>query len=520
MPDTVATTRIPVLTAESARELDARTIATLDDSFTLMRRAALGAATWIARNTDPVARTAAVFIGTGNNGGDGWLIASLLKADGWTVRVRSIGDSRSPDARRARDEALRHGPMATPRGDEAVAIDALLGTGASGPPRDPVIEAMGELQLAADRGATVIAIDLPSALDATNAGDFGAIPATHTLTFGSVKRAHLLRRDLVGSVHVIDIGLVDAATHEPLLVTSALVRSWLAPLAPDAYKSTRGRLAIVGGENGMAGAVILAASGAHASGVGMVRADVAPMSALAVQIATPFATAHSWHNEDWSRIDCDWPNALVIGPGLDGGTSNDATAAVQLRAKITALLARFVGPVVLDAGALTAFASYTDQLRDALAGRPALLTPHVGEFERLFRRAPDQHALARFDDPSALALSLNATVLLKGVPTVIASPENRRYISAAGTPALAVGGSGDILAGIAGALLAQGVSPFHAGAAAAWVHGTAAERATLAHGGWRGITIETLLREVSNVWPTLSFANGTELHQLPAISTR
>lgn len=286
----------------------------------------------------------------------------------------------------------------------------------------------------------------------------------------------------------------------------------------------------------MAGAVVIAARGAHASGVGMVRADVASESALALQISTPFATVHTWRTNDWSRIDATWPHAMVIGPGLDG---SDAT----LRQRVLSLLYAFAGPVVLDAGALTAFHhvaqldaediedagdDHLEALRHALRGREALLTPHVGEFRGLVAsrgssNAPDETTISRFEDPSMLAKALNATVLLKGVPTIIAAPDGEILVSATGNPALAMGGTGDLLSGIAGALFAQGVCALHAGAAAAWVHGTAAEFASEKRGGWRGVTMELLLHEVTNVWPRLDAHISRAPHavlDLPAVPTR
>ncbi|MDZ7631142.1 MAG: NAD(P)H-hydrate dehydratase [Gemmatimonadaceae bacterium] len=524
--------RVPVVTAADARDLDARTIATLPDSYTLMHRAASVAAAWLEQRDE---RCAAVYVGPGNNGGDGWLIAGLLRDDlGWRITLHSAGDPRTPDARRARGDAQVAGPFAAPSGSEPLILDALLGTGAAGAPRGEVAAALEMIRAAraADSAPLLVAIDIPTALNATTGEDHGALAADVTLTFGSIKRGQLLRRDLTGEVHALDIGLVDAPPAAPRIVDAATVAAWIPPLAIDAYKGTRGRLAIVGGERGMAGAVILAARGAHASGAGMVRADVASESLLALQIAVPFATAHAWDATDWSGIDTRWPRAMVIGPGLDG------SAHLQ-RARILALLHAFGGPVVLDAGALTAFrwraesdideidvadgteADPLDALRHALRGRPAVLTPHIGEFERLF--APGTAPRDRFDAPAVLARRLGATVLLKGVPTVIASPDGTTLISAAGNPALAMGGSGDLLSGIAGALLAQGMAPLHAGAAAAWVHGTAADLATTAHGSWRGVTMELLLHEVSTVWPRLfahtSLPPSTVL-ELPAVPAR
>ncbi len=525
--------RVAVLTAEGARELDARTIATLPDSYTLMRRAASVAAEWLHQREE---RSAAVYVGPGNNGGDGWLIAGLLRERGWSVTLHAAGDPRTDDAQRARHDALCTGVFASPIGSESVIIDALLGTGASGALRGDVASAIVMLRRARARGdapfPVLIAIDIPSALNATTGVDDGAVAADVTLTFGSVKRGQLLRRDLTGEVQVLDIGLVDAAASEPRIVDAAAVREWIPRMAADAWKGTRGRLAIVGGDSGMAGAVIIAASGAHAAGAGMVRADVAAEAVLPLQIAAPFATVQSWRAYDWSRINTTWPSAMVIGPGLDGSMP-------EVRAAVLALLSAFEGPVVLDAGALTAFrwsapsdiaeidvadgcdTDPLDALRHALRGRPALLTPHVGEFNALF--APDARPRDRFEAASVLASRLNASVLLKGVPTVIASPGGARLVSAAGNPALAMGGTGDLLAGIAGALMAQGIPPLQAGAAAAWVHGCAAEQATLHHGAWRGVTMERLVNEVSNVWPRLFAHTSSPPHtllELPAVPTR
>lgn len=505
--------RIPVLTADESRELDARTIATLPDSFTLMHRAATVAADWLHAHEW---RSAAVYVGRGNNGGDGWLMAGLLRERGWTVRVHSAGDPGTADSQRAKATAERDGTFAPPTGGEAVILDALLGTGARGAPRGAVADAIGRLRIDAGASAraeptrTVIAIDIATGLDASTGEAHDAVAAHHTLTFGGVKRGQLLRRDLTGELHVLDIGLVPPAATQHCIVDARRVKGWLPSLPPDAWKATRGRVAVMGGDDGMAGAVILAARGAHASGAGMVRAHVSAQSALALQIAVPFATVHAWRGRERRLTSTDWPHALVIGPGLDG---TDAT----VREQVLAALYGCRCPVVLDAGALTAFAvrdlpenetiddaqgapvAHLESLRHALGGREALLTPHIGEFRALLGR--NQGEVRRFDDPQFLARMLNATVLLKGVPTIIAAPDGETLVSATGNPALAMGGTGDLLAGIAGALLAQGLSAAHAGAAAAWAHGTAADRAVASRGSWRGVTMERLLHELEDVWP-------------------
>lgn len=538
---TSSAARVPLLTADAARQLDARTMAMLPESFALMHRAGSAAADWLHAHAW---RSAAVYVGAGNNGGDGWVIAGLLRQRGWRVTVHEALAPRTPDALRAQADAALDGRFAPPVGDESIVLDALLGTGAAGAPRDAIADALATMRSRHPSADAVIAIDMPSGLDATTGAACGAVAATHTLTFGSAKPGQLLRRDLTGALHILDICLLDAADDAPRMVDAVAVRAWLPSLAPDAHKGTRTRLAIVGGGAGMAGAAIIAARGAHASGIGMVRADVAPESALALQIAVPFATVHAVRSAEWHTIDMAWPDAMVIGPGLDG-TSR------ALRAQVLRLLQAYRGPVVLDAGALTAFRArpFVDdeqiddagdgaagdlaRLRAALRGRASLLTPHVGEFAALCALLPAANpaaagapaTLQRFDDPLRLAQALDATILLKGVPTVIASPDGSRLVSAAGNPALAMGGTGDLLAGIAGTLLAQGRSPLHAGAMAAWVHGRAAEQAAAQHGGWRGVTMDLLLHEVSNVWPRLFAQSHTStqphtLLELPAVPSR
>ena len=294
-------------------------------------------------------------------------------------------------------------------------------------------------------------------------------------------------------------------------VAESVLQQWVPGQAADAWKGTRGRVAIVGGDVGMAGAVILAARAAHASGAGMLRLQVAEPSMTAAQVLAPYAAAVAWTRHDFATVDLRWPDVMVIGPGLDGTVDT-------VRDGVLRLLQAYHGPVLLDAGALTAFAWRTPRavddgddtdhgaddalqaLRAALDGRPALLTPHIGEFTRLF--APGHAPQDRFTAPAQLATMLNATVLLKGVPTVIAAPDGTTLVTAAGNPALAMGGSGDLLSGIAGTLLAQGVSPLHAGAAAAVAHGRAAVLAAHSVDGWRGVTMDLLLQMLAQSWRT------------------
>lgn len=525
MTDGLAVPRVPVLTASEARALDVATIAATGDSYALMQRAATESAAWLTALPD---RSAAVYVGTGNNGGDGWLIAALLREQGWRVAVHSCGPPTTADARRAHRDACRDGDFPMPAGDERILIDAVLGTGGGGPLRGAARVAIEALRVGAATGHRVVAVDLPSGLDASVGEDAGAVAAAHTLTFGGVKRGTLLRRELVGELVVLDIGLLAPESSTPRLTDAACVASWVPTMPPATHKGDRKRLAIVGGDPGMAGAAVLSARGAHASGIGMVRAHVALESRPVLQTLVPFATVAAWtaETDDWSAVVDAWPHALVIGPGLDAGDGPLSDASHRLRRRLRTLLQQPTPPLVLDAGILSAFAGRADELADLLDGREAIITPHIGEFRRLIARAVADDAQVLVDpfaDATVLAQQLGATVLLKGVPTIIATPDGRRYLSATGTPALAMGGSGDLLSGIVGTLLAQGLDPLEAGAAGAFVHGTAAERATRAHGGWRGVTMDALVQHVGDVWPAIADMRGA-LHgvmlTLPPVAAR
>jgi NAD(P)H-hydrate epimerase len=252
-------------------------------------------------------------------------------------------------------------------------------------------------------------------------------------------------------------------------------------------------VALVGGAHGMGGAAVLAARAALHSGAGLVKCIVAPESLVAVQEAVPAALAAPWPTDDaGERRDVgDWADAVLIGPGLGHGDA---------RAMVERLLRTFDGPVVLDADALTAFASDADSLKPLLHGRAALLTPHPGEFARLAGAgATVEQVLAdRFEWPARLAARTGAAVLLKGTPTVVASPSGETTVVAEGTPILATGGAGDLLGGIAVTLLAQLRDGALAGALAAFAHGRAAS--TVSTRDVRGYTLDDVLRELPGVW--------------------
>ena len=508
-------TPVAVVSAREAAALDGATIDAGTPSRTLMARAGAAAASEIAmRFPGRLAGGVAVLAGPGNNGGDAWVVARALAASGIPVRVQQVGEPRSPDA--IAERSLAAGSVATgaPEGASLI-VDGLLGTGSSGAPRGEIASAIAQVNALRTRGATVVSLDVPSGVNATSGDAEGAIRADLTLTFGAMKRGLLVARDHAGAIAVLDIGLGAPPPDEtlPRLVDETFVARALSPIPASAHKGTRGKLVIIGGGPGMAGATILAARAAARSGIGMVRLLVATANVPVVQTAAYDALAAAWPVSDdaVAALVTEWADGLLIGPGL-GRTP-------ESRELVEHVLRSWNGPVVLDADALNLFEGAAGDLATLLAGRPALLTPHIGEMARLAGREPREVLDERYDIGVALARKLGAAVLLKGVPTVVTSAAGDRFVSAAGSPALATAGSGDLLAGIAATLVTQRMEPAVAGACAAWVHGRAAEHASTS--GVRGVTLETISESLRWVWPgDVAPLRYPVLAELPAPHTR
>ena len=506
---------ISITNARESAARDAAAIAQGVPSRALMQRAGAAAAGEIARRFgDALAHGVLVHAGPGNNGGDGWVVARCLAASGVQVHVVAAADPTTDDARAERALAQPVVDAARPP-NARVVVDALLGTGAGGAPRGAIADAIRDIAAARAAGASVVALDLPTGVDADAGRADGAVRADLTLTFGTMKRGLLIARGNAGRIVLLDIGLprVDAGT--PTLVTPAWVARTVPPIPADAHKGVRRKLVIVGGQLGMAGAAIFAARAAMRSGIGMVRVVVARECVPIVQAAAPHAIARAWPGEQPEDVDDAinrWADGVLIGPGLGDSP--------QSRALVERVLRAWRGPVVVDADGLNVFKGEASTLGALLAGRPALLTPHVMEFARLSGADPQQVLARRFEIGGELARVAHAAVLLKGVPTVVADANGRRLVSAAGTPALAAAGSGDLLAGIAATLLTQLGDGLDAGAAAAWVHGRAAELASAGRGP-RGVTLDDVERAIGAVWPDIADTPPTRypvLCELPAIA--
>jgi NAD(P)H-hydrate epimerase len=443
-----------------------------------------------------------VLCGPGNNGGDGWVIARALRAAGIRVRVWESGTARTADALAERTLAIDAGVPRSQEPDfdgEGIVVDAILGTGATLPVREDARAGVRAARHARSRGACLVAIDLPTGVDATTGATDAAgnvVDADLTVTFGTLKRGHLIARETCGDIVVADIGL-PAADDLPTLIDARRAALLMPPMPADAHKGTRKRIAILGGAVGMAGAAILAARGALRSGAGLVKLIVHPDSLAAVQQAVPQALAATWGSgaDVLARTIAAWADAVAIGPGLG--------ANAESRALVERILAGTRVPVVLDADALNVFAGAGATLRHAIGDREALLTPHPAEMMRLVG-APDVAAVLaeRFDIGRRLAADVGAAVLLKGIPTVISSKDGRRLVSAVGTAALATGGSGDVLTGMAATLLAQTGDAMKAGALAAWAHGRAAEIVTARLESARGVSLDEILEALPDALPT------------------
>ena len=422
-----------------------------------------------------------VLCGPGNNGGDGFVIARHLKKAGANVSLALLGDK----ARLRGDAAImakRWRGRILPLGREALegaalVVDALFGAGLARPVKGP---AKTVLAAAQSRNIPIIAVDMPTGVHGDSGAVLGFAPqAAMTVTFFRPKSGHLLYpgRGLCGELRVVDIGIPDR------VLAKIRPRTWInepsiwlpcwPPLAPQGHKYSRGHAVVLSGGPGKTGAARLAAGAALRVGAGLVTV-ASPAEALAENAAHLTAVMiNPWRGPAGFRRLLSDPrrNAVCLGPGAGVGK--------RLRENVLAAL-ELGKAVVLDADAITAFA----RARRSLFGKlhdNAILTPHLGEFGRLFRSTGD-----KLQDARDAAAACGAVVLLKGPDTVVAAPDGRAVINANAPPELATAGSGDVLAGFCTGLLAQGVPAFEAAAAACWLHGAAAR-----HFG-AGLTAEDL----------------------------
>lgn len=440
----------------------------------LMEAAGRAVAQDAARRWSP--RKVLVLCGPGNNGGDGLVAARHLKEMGWPVRVAVLGSRANLKGDVAAMARKWDGPFETVTGDSLgdceLVIDALFGAGFNRPLDE---EALAAVQALNASGVAVLAVDVPSGLGGDTGKVLGevCVHAAATITFFRKKPGHLLMpgRNLCGEVSVADIGIPLAALDQirPKLREN-LPANWAGafPWPKEAgHKYDRGHCVVVSGPAHATGAARLAARAALRIGAGLVSV-ASPPDAVAANAAhltaimlKPFegATGLSSLLED-ARL-----NTVVLGPGAGTGP--------EMRAMVEAVLASKAA-VVLDADALTAFKDNPPGLLH-LTHEVCVLTPHEGEFDRIFPGLM-RRSSSRIEAARSAAAAARCTVLLKGADTVIAAPDGRATVNIHATPYLATAGSGDVLGGMIGGLLAQGIDSFTAAAMAAWAHGEAALR--------------------------------------------
>ncbi len=521
-----------VTTAQQASDFDRAAIASGIASFSLMLNAGTAAAALILRDCrDRLASGVVVFVGSGNNGGDGYVVAAQLRRAGIRVGVHVARPPATEDAKRA---AVIAGPLPEPSGGEQLVVDALLGTGHRGELRGEIATAAALLGDYRERGATVVALDLPSGLDADN-GDIaaGTVAADITVAFGTIKRGTLTARDTAGRIVLADIGIGDFVSERAelwRLATPELLGGVLACEQWNSWKTRRGVVGIVGGKAGMAGASVLACTGSLAAGAGLVYAWVDAVSVPVLQSAVPQVVVMP--ETDADAAEAAMPSsdanaisrcvAVAVGPGL--GTTHAARSLV---------LFWLAGEcdLVLDADALNVIVACAKEAgrsaaeylhRYAKAGRSIVCTPHAGEFERLTGRSASAPLAERVSCAQEFADVSGSVVLLKGTPSVVVAPGSvvAPVVVARGTPALATGGSGDLLTGLTATLLARGKSApevsgattqiagdslyaLYAAATAAWLHGRAAEIASADAGTTRGVPLSAVAAAVVQAWSEL-----------------
>jgi hydroxyethylthiazole kinase-like uncharacterized protein yjeF len=475
------TARAELLTPAEMGEADRLTISGgLIDGIGLMRRAGDAVADALLRRF-PDAPGVAVLAGPGNNGGDGYVVAEHLRRAGlavtlWRDEAPRAGTDAAIAAGECKVEPRPLGSFAPEPG--CVVLDALFGAGLMRPVDGIHAEA---LKKTAQAGARVVAVDLPSGVSGLSGAVLGTtVKADLTVTFFRMKPGHLLEpgRGLCGEVVVADIGIPDDVLSAilPLTVENDPA-GWLGAypqLTTDTHKYARGHVAVFSGGPSSTGAARLAALAAARAGAGAVTL-LSPGNALAVNAAhlTSIILRKSDGFADAAAfIEARKPDAFVFGPAI--GTTDEVGAfALDL------IGAAAGGAIVFDADALTVFSRRREAFfqRAHADGAPRLvLTPHEGEFRRLFPDLAADETLSKLDRARRAAKLANAVVIYKGPDTVVAAPDGRAAISANGTPLLATAGSGDVLGGIAAGLLAQRMPVFEAACAAVWMHAEAASR--------------------------------------------
>ncbi|HEX8704553.1 MAG TPA: NAD(P)H-hydrate dehydratase [Myxococcaceae bacterium] len=502
-----------VLTAAQMREAEQAAEARYGMPSALLMENAGRALADVARGLAGPHGRFTVVCGPGNNGGDGLVAARFLREGGAQVAVVLVGDvgKQTPEARRNLQalEAYAVSAQALDSVPEPgagdVVVDALFGTGLSRAPEGPFADAIRQIDRWRKAGAKVVAADVPSGLQSDTGEAFEpCVQADVTVSFGLLKRAQVLEpgASYCGEVRRVDIGLAGAAARTltgpvlRLVEETDVLKAFPARRA-DTHKGTYGHVLVIAGSRGKSGAAALVARAALRAGAGLcsvaTRAEVldAVLAHAPEVMGIPLEAQGPLGMADLAPLleAAEGKDALVIGPGIPRGSETGKL--------IGELLARGEAPVVLDADALNAVATDLSVLRRSK--RPVVLTPHPGEMSRLIGRSTKEVQAHRLESARNLAIAHEVTVVLKGARTLIASSGGELYVNPTGNPGMATAGSGDVLSGICGAFLAQGLSMPVAIWASVYVHGLAGDLAAEER-GQVGLIASDIIKGLCDVW--------------------
>ncbi len=465
-----------LLTTEDMYEADRRAIEGGIAGVELMENAGQAIADQIVKNYD--VGKVAILCGPGNNGGDGFVVARLLQQQGWQVSLSLLGEPSALKGDAAIMAQRWSGPVEklfqTKLNEADLIVDAIFGAGLI---RDIEGELAALIMQVNQNPVPVVAVDVPSGVDGLSGAIRGvAFKAQHTITFCRKKTGHLLMpgRGVCGEITVADIGISDEVVAGLKLSQFENTKKLWAPhfpsLTSDAHKYNRGATVVVSGPASQTGAARLAARGALRAGSGVVTV-ASPPGAIMVNacqltaiMVKSFKDAQALNNllRGDARI-----GAVVIGPGAGRGDTTRNNVRSVLEAGVS---------TVLDADALTSFEHDPETLFEAIAehrDRSVVMTPHEGEFKRLFGDIAAQK-ISKLEHARQAAQLSGAIIVYKGADTIIAAPDGMAAINANARPSLATAGSGDVLAGIIAGLMAQEMPAFYAACAGVWLHGEAA----------------------------------------------
>jgi len=472
--------------ADQVRELDRLAIQEHGiPGFDLMSRAGQ-AAFDLLRDRWPQARRVCIFCGVGNNGGDGYVIAALAEKAGFEAHVVQVGDvtRTQGDALTALQRAEGEGasfqafdPNLSDGANGAdIIVDALLGTGLSGEVRGDYAQAIDVINRS---GCPVLAVDIPSGLCSDSGRVLGhAVKADCSISFIGLKQGLLTGQapDYVGDLYFADLQ-VPAAVVEPMppsaiLINNARIREWLPPRSRLSHKGNNGHVLVIGGDLGMGGAAAMAAEAAGRSGAGLISVITRPQHISAILSRRPECMVLGVEVGEDISVQLNNVDVLVVGPGIGQGAWGQSLLRQALATNL---------PMVLDADALNLLAS-GQPCDDATAARTGrgnwVLTPHPGEAARLMSDTIDAVLRDRYAAVRGLQQQYGGAVVLKGAGSLIASDAGRTWVCRSGNPGMATGGMGDVLSGVIGGLLAQGLSVEQAAAAGVQVHAAAGDLAT------------------------------------------